>query len=70
MDDNRTSLFAWILTLAAAVGVVGIVAAASVQNTKARTEAQVARAQEHTKRAEGRHQLMDFLGLVRKEVSP
>jgi len=39
---------------------------ASVERTRLQTEASVVKAQEHTKRAEGRHQLVDFLGLIKR----
>jgi hypothetical protein len=57
----------WIAAIVAICTVVGIGAYASMQNTKTRTDAVVAKAQEHTKRAEGRHKLMDFLGLVNRK---
>jgi hypothetical protein len=47
------------------LGAIFLGTRASTDNTRLRTEATVARAQEHTRRAEGRHDLVDVLGWVR-----
>ena len=67
--DGRT-----MIVLLAAIAVVGaavfFIAQASVARTKTQADASVARAQEHTRRAEGRHDLMNFLGLIRGRKEP
>jgi hypothetical protein len=64
---DRRTMIVWIAAFVAVAGVVGFMALASMQNAKAKADASVAKAQEHTKRAEGRHQLVDFLGLIRRQ---
>lgn len=63
--DNRT-----MIVLLVALAVVGggffMLANASMQNTKTKADATVAKAQEHTRRAEGRHDLVDVLGWLRR----
>jgi hypothetical protein len=59
-------MIVWIAGFVTMVGAVGFLTFASMQNTKAKADATVAKAQEHTKRADGRHQLLDFLGLVKE----
>ena len=63
---NNKELTVWLFAITMMASIVGLIVYGSIQNTKARTEATVAKAQEHTKRAEGRHQLLDFLGLVKQ----
>jgi hypothetical protein len=53
-----------IILAVASVVVIWLFAAASVENTRLKTEAAVAKSQEHTKRAEGRHNLLDVAGNV------
>lgn len=63
MDRNTT-----IVCLVALVMVGGGLywaTQASIQNTKFKADATVAKAQEHTRRAEGRHDLVDVMGLIR-----
>jgi len=62
---DRKTMIVWILAISAAAIGIGVMASASIQNTKTKADASVARAQEHTKRAEGRHGLVDILGWVR-----
>ena len=65
MMDNRT-MIVWLAGLATVACIGAAIAFASIANTKLKTEATVAKAQEHTKRAEGRHKLLDFLGAVKQ----
>ncbi len=58
----------WLMSLVAVISCVGLLVMASMQNTKVRADATVAKAKEHTTRAEGRHQLVDFLGLLRRDA--
>jgi hypothetical protein len=62
---DRRTMIVWIAAFVAVFGAVGFMALASMQNTRTKANAAVAKAQEHTKRAEGRHQLVDFLGLIK-----
>lgn len=64
--DPRT-MTVWLFGIAAVALAAGFFAVATIENTKAKADASVAKAQEHTKRAEGRHQLnlMDALGFRR-----
>jgi hypothetical protein len=63
--DNRTLIviFSFFVMIG---GVFWIVTSASVERTKLQTEASVAKAKEHTTRAEGRQSVVDFLGMFRK----
>lgn len=63
--DNRT-MIVLLSALAMIGGGIYFATQASVKRTELNASAKVEIAQEHTKRAEGRHQLLDFLGLVRK----
>lgn len=62
--DNRTMIVI-LAVIAMLGGAVWFATSASVQNTKLKTDATVARAQEHTRRAEGRHDLVDVMGFIR-----
>jgi len=63
MDRNT------LIVLLAAIAVVGAglywLVGGSVERTRLTTDMQIIRAQEHTRRAEGRHDLIDLLGWVR-----
>lgn len=63
---DRRTMIVWISGLLMVAGVVGFVAMASMQNAKVRADATVAKAKEHTERAKGRHDLLDFFGLTRR----
>ena len=62
--DTRT-----MIVLLTTLGVIGgglfMLARASNENTRIKAEASVAKAQEHTKRAEGRQNNVDVLGFFR-----
>lgn len=62
--DRRTMLVA-LFGIAFFGSVAAIAIYASVQNTKIRADTSITKAQEHTRRAEGRHDLVDALGWLR-----
>lgn len=66
---DRRTMIVWIVAFVTVAGVVGFMALASMQNAKVRADAVATKYQEHTKRAEGRHQLnlMDALGFRRAQ---
>lgn len=59
-------MIVWLALCIALTTALGAFAYSSYQQTKAKAEASVARAQEHTKRADGRHELFDLFGKLRR----
>jgi hypothetical protein len=57
-------LVVWILSITAVVFVIQKIADTSVQNTKAKTDVQVVKQQERTKRAEGWQDLVNLPQLL------
>lgn len=63
--DTKTMIV--LLVAIAMIGTaVWFATRASVERAHATAGATIARAQEHTKRAEGRHELLDFFGQLRR----
>lgn len=62
---DRRTMVVLLFAIAIIGGGVYLATSASVENTRARADATVAKAQEHTRRAEGRHDLVDVLGWFR-----
>ena len=62
---DRRTMVVWLAAMVTITASLWFLAHASVERATVTADASVARAQEHTKRAEGRHRLVDLLGLVR-----
>ncbi len=63
--DRRMMIVALAAILAAAAA-VWFTANASIERTRLQAGATVAKAQEHTKRADGRHELLDMFGRLKR----
>ena len=67
--DTKTMLV-WVMFFAIVVVTGGLIAYAAVANVKAKSDVAIFKAQEMTKRAHERHELLDILGKLKHEPLP